>query len=492
MEVFDDKSTASIFEHVVLPQDDHALGAPDPSVRSTRVWLKMDLLVLPIVTLLFFIDCLGHANIGNARIAGLQQTLSMSDKQFSIAMTVAAIPPIFLQIPVNYLMIIVGPHILVPIMVALMGVSSGLQGVVATYPGFLACRFFTGLLQACLAGLLIYLACFYPRRMLQIRTSVMYCALALAPSISGLVAAAIVRLDGLLHKSGYAWLFLLEGAAAVVFGLIGLLIMPKSPTSVYFLRESEKLFVARALAVDNVDTKTSEHDRFWYEMRRVVVQPHVLLVSLSGFLADVTVSGLGVFLPSIVAGLGFEGSRAQLMVVPPFVVGAAFSLLTSLVSDRYGCRGLTIAFCATVAVVGFAIHIASEQNSIRYFSLFLAVPGSFSACPALATWQSNNTAPLVRRSAAIAFGSTLTTFGGILSVWLYGSISAPPGYTSATITLLAFQIGIVLCALSALAYLKTENRRKKLAREEYVHQHGERPPHGDPVSNESIWFEYVM
>ncbi len=87
--------------------------------------------------------------------------------------------------------------------------------------------------------------------------------------------------------------------------------MPKSPTSVYFLRESEKLFVARALADDNVDTKTSEHDRFWYEMRRVVVQPHVLLVSLSGFLAgtspkllllsidsmihiDVTVSGLGV------------------------------------------------------------------------------------------------------------------------------------------------------------------------------------------------------
>ncbi len=58
MEIFDDKSTTSIFEHVVLPQDDHALGAPDPSVRSTRVWLKMDLLVLPIVTLLFFIDCL--------------------------------------------------------------------------------------------------------------------------------------------------------------------------------------------------------------------------------------------------------------------------------------------------------------------------------------------------------------------------------------------------------------------------------------------------
>ena len=83
-------------------------------------------------------------------------------------------------------------------------------------------------------------------------------------------------------------------------------------------------------------------------------------------------------------------------------------------------------------------------------------------------------------------------FGAILSSWLYGPISPPPAYTSATIALLAFQVSITLCAMSTLAYFVIQNRRKKVAREEYMLRHGERPPQETSVSNESIWFEYVM
>ncbi|KAI0717497.1 MFS general substrate transporter [Cerioporus squamosus] len=493
IEIIDDKVTASIFEQVVVPADDCAIDLPESSVRSRRVWLKMDLLVLPIVTVLNFIACLDLANIGNARIAGLQQTLGISDEQFSIAMTVSAISPVVIQIPLSYLMIVVGPHIFLPITMALLGVSSGLQGVVETYPAFLVCRCFTGLLQASLPGFTIYLSCFYTRRMLQLRISVMLLAATFAPSMSGLLAAGIVRMDGLLHRPGYAWLFLLEGVAAVVIGLIGLLIMPKNPSSVFLLKEQEKKVVARALVDDNVDTEKSEHDRLWYEVRRTLVQPHVLLSALAVFLTGTRMFDIdSSFLPSIVAGLGYEGSKAQLMVVPPFAVGAMFSFLASFISDRYGCRGPTTAICAAVATVGFTIYLASGQNSIRYFSLFLAVAGSFSALPSLSAWLSNNTAPLVRRTTAFAICAMSSHFGSILSVWLYGTLSDPPGYTAATITLLAFQVGIILCATLTLAYLKAENRRKQLAREAHIREHGERPPHGVPVPNESIWFEYVM
>ncbi|RPD70848.1 MFS general substrate transporter [Lentinus tigrinus ALCF2SS1-7] len=489
VETVDDKPRNIILEQAVLTLDDDTLHGSVSCPRRSRVWLKIDFLVLPVVTMIYLLACLDLANIGNARIAGLQQKLGISDAQFSIAMTVALIPPIALNIPSNYLMIIVGPHIFLPVILILLGLSSALQGVVTTYPAFIACRFFTGLFSgALLPGLSIYLACYYPRRMLQVRMAIMFTAIPCATCTSGLIAAGIIHMDGVGHIPGYGWLFLLDGIACIIFGLACIWVMPKGPTRISLLNEAEKLYVTHVLVEDDVATETNNLSPFWYEMRRVLAQPHVLVMALAGFFADVTTVGLGYFLPSIIAGMGFEGSKAQLMSVPPFILGAIVSLLVALVSDRYGHRGVTTSICAAISSAGFAIYIASDQTSLRYMSLFLAVPGSLCAWPALATWLVNNTAPIVRRTTAIAFSGTITQFGGILSVWLYGTISAPPDYTSATVTLLAFQIGVVICAMLCFVYLGSENRRKKLAREAY----GERPPHEVPVSNESIWFEYVM
>ena len=137
-------------------------------------------------------------------------------------------------------------------------------------------------------------------------------------------------------------------------------------------------------------------------------------------------------------------------------------------------------------------HPASDRTLVRYIALTLAVSGSSSIWPALSAWLTNNTAPFARRTSAIAFSGIITRFGSILSMWLYGPISAPPTYASATITLLAFQAVLIVCTMFCLAYLVAENRRKKVAREAYILRHGERPPRATPVSNESIWFEYVL
>ena len=185
------------------------------------------------------------------------------------------------------------------------------------------------------------------------------------------------------------------------------------------------------------------------------------------------------------------------------------SLLISLVSDRYSCRGATVIVCTTVAASGFAIFLgryrsvqvrlcwaqsclASDRTLVRYIALSLAVSGTSSTQPALAAWLTNNTAPFLRRTSAIAFSATVTQLGAIFSSWLYGPISPPPAYTSATIVMLVCHAGVILCAIMILVYLVIENRRKKSAREAYMLQHGERPPQETSMSNESIWFEHVL
>ena len=76
-----------------------------------------------------------------------------------------------------------------------------------------------------------------------------------------------------------------EGATCMVLGFIILLVMPKRPTSTLLLSERDKRFVNRVLVEDGISAETVDFDKFLHEMRRSLAQPHVLLISLAGFLA---------------------------------------------------------------------------------------------------------------------------------------------------------------------------------------------------------------
>ncbi|KAA1122766.1 hypothetical protein PGTUg99_006944 [Puccinia graminis f. sp. tritici] len=65
-------------------------------LERSALW-KLDLTVIPIVAMFYFLSFLDRSNLGNARIAGLQSSLHLSDHQYSIALTVTYIPYIVRQ-----------------------------------------------------------------------------------------------------------------------------------------------------------------------------------------------------------------------------------------------------------------------------------------------------------------------------------------------------------------------------------------------------------
>ena len=67
-----------------------------------------------------------------------------------------------------------------------------------------------------------------------------------------------------------------------------LFIMPKRPTSTILLREGEKQHVTRVLVGDNISAETVDHRKFLHELRCSLAQPHVLLLSLAGFLSGMS------------------------------------------------------------------------------------------------------------------------------------------------------------------------------------------------------------
>ncbi|KAF5383049.1 hypothetical protein D9615_004799 [Tricholomella constricta] len=459
----------------------------DPRLEKT--WRKIDYCLIPVVAMFYFLSFLDRSNIGNARVAGLQKDLKMSNKEYSIALTVTYVPYIVAEMPSNLVLKAVGPNLLLPTLLTLWGIATTLQGVVKSYKGLLACRFFLGLFEGgVFPGLVLYLSFWYPRQRLQWRISAFFSSASISGAFSGLLAYGIINMDGVGNRPGWAWIFILEGLFTVLFGLSSFLFLPSTPDDARFLNAEEKEYVKSQLRETGATGLSEAADKFsWYEVRQAFLLPQVWMLAIVFFFDGALVYGLAYFTPSIVQSLGYTAARAQLFSVPPFACAFFVMMIGSYISDRYGCRGFISMFCGCLCIIGFSVYLTAESAQVKYGTLFLNITGAYCAAPALSTWGANNAAPHIRRATAIAIGFIMTNAGGILVTWLLGSLSPPPLYRKATITLLIFAALMVVVSGMNLYYLWSQNKKKAVIRAT-TSRSEEKPGLGD----RSAWFEYSL
>ena len=160
-----------------------------------------------VIVSLSFID---RVNIGNARVAGLQTDLKMSDYQYSLALTITYIPYIAVEIPAGLILKRVGANILLPAMVTLWGLIATLQGLVTSYQGLLIARFFLGLVEGGLIpGVVLVMSRFYKRDQIHLRMALFFTVASSNGGLSGILASIILRMDGRAGYSGWQWIFIL-------------------------------------------------------------------------------------------------------------------------------------------------------------------------------------------------------------------------------------------------------------------------------------------
>ncbi|KAJ7221518.1 major facilitator superfamily domain-containing protein [Mycena pura] len=461
----------------------------NPALEAT-VWRKLDMWILPIVTLFYLLSFLvrrDRTNIGNAKVAGLTEQLKMTPKQYSIALTVTYVPYIAAELPSNLLLKTVGPNIMLPAMITLWGVVTTAQGSVKSYGGLLACRFMLGLLEGgVFPGIVLYLSFFYPRMRLQTRVAGFFSAASISGAFGGIMAYGIINLNGKAGHSGWQWIFIIEGVITIFVGFVSFFFMPASPDDARFFNDEEKSYVRSKLKEDGAIQDDEALDGFsWKEVGKAFTSIHVIITGIVFFFGGVVLYSLAYFLPVIIVSLGYTAAKAQLMSVPPFSVAFVLTMVTSYLADRYQRRGAVAIFASFLAIIGFAMWLGTENPHVLYGSLFFSVPGAYVIAPAVATWNANNSAPQIRRATAIAIGFIMTNAGGILATWLLGSLSPPPRYLMGTRLLLAFSVLMGAFTVVNMVYLTRENRKKAETRKTTTRT-AEAPGLGD----KSAWFVY--
>lgn len=404
---------------------------------------KVDLWLIPWLSLLYLLSFLDRTNIGNARLAGLEEDLDMEETgEYNMALTIFFIGYAVAEPITNVLLKRLTPRIFFTGIIFLWGLIMTLMGLVENKAGLLAARWFLGIAEAGLfPGVNYYLSCWYKGSEIGVRSSIFFSAAALAGSFGGLLAAAIAKMDGIGGRPGWAWIFIIEGLATVFVGIFCWWMVFDWPDSASFLTPDERIRVQRRLIVDRQGRTAEDFDKRHIYAALKDWKTYGYMVIYMGCLCPLYAFSL--FLPTILRGMGHTGTKAQLLSVPPYAVAAVCTVSVGFIADRTRYRGYCNIATVIVGIVGFAMLLATSSPSVQYAGTFLGAAGIYPTISNTLSWVVNNTEGSLKRAFVLGMVVGWGNLNGVVSSNIYLK-SENPRYWTGHSVILGYQILFLL------------------------------------------------
>ena len=109
-----------------------------------RLLRKLDLHLIPTMTLLYLLSFLDRVNIGHAKLNGLMVSLHLSSFQYNTCLSVFFITYVAFEIPSNLILKKFRPSRWIPLIMVSWGIVMTCMGLVRSYEGLLICRLLLG------------------------------------------------------------------------------------------------------------------------------------------------------------------------------------------------------------------------------------------------------------------------------------------------------------------------------------------------------------
>ncbi|KAL2679132.1 hypothetical protein Neosp_009893 [[Neocosmospora] mangrovei] len=394
-----------------------------PEKLSTHIRRKFDRHVMPLVCVLYVLSYLDRGNIGNAKTAGAQDDLGLSDSQWAWVLNSFYICYTLFEWT-TLLWKLLPAHLYISTLCLLWGVVATCTGTVKNMAGLCACRAALGILEAAFgAGAPYFLSLFYQRRELGLRVSVLIGMSPLANCFAASLAYGISQINASLEP--WRLILLLEGAPAIIVAPFVYFFLADSAQKAKFLTEDEKEAATARLGTRDTTEKTKLN---WKQVTAGLSDYQPYVHALIHFCCNYSFAGLANFLPTIVQALGYSSIKAQGLTAPPYAAAFILCIAAAFFSDKFGHRGFVIAGCSAMAGIGYlllAIVEDTNKMNIRYLGIWFAVMGVFPSLTLNITWLLNNQGGETKRGIGIAVIAILGQCSSFLSSAMYPKKDAP-------------------------------------------------------------------
>ena len=341
-----------------------------------------------------------------------------------------------------------------------------------------------------------YLSLFYTRYEFARRLGIFYGQYAVAGALGGLLAFVVFSRfpsDTDIEIGGWkSWqvLFLLEGGATMLIAVVGFFWLPHNAHTAWFLRQDERNWAEERIRLDReprpaepdavaapqgreADSEAAEEEETQGLLRplryapalnaghaatddRGLARADVLEAVLDwklwylltcNILSAIPVTAFTVFLPLVLNSLARDPATANLLTVPPYLIGAAMLYAFTAWSDRSRQRlrpilwSLVLVIVGLVAAAGLAALDGGSDGAARYAALCLLLGGTFAASPLTVAWFSDNVPQAGKRAVVLGvngWGNAAGVVAALLFRPRYAPAYALPCAATAVLVAAAF------------------------------------------------------
>ena len=368
------------------------------------LYRKIAFRVVPFLMLLYMVAFLDRVNISFAALT-MNRDLGISDTLYGFAAGVFFLGYCLFEVPANVLLTRIGARRWIGSLLIVWGAISMATAFVSNRPAYVAARFLLGIAESGFyPGVIFYLTLWLPRTVRARIMALFLIALPVCNCIGSPISAHILLLDHFGGIRGWQWLFLIEGAPAVLLGIVTWFVVVDNPWSAPWLSEGERDELARAMR----DCDENPHGRpakLWIAIARDAVAYFMLMAGLYG---------LSFWLPRILVSSGVTPAATGWWAALPYGAGAIAMLIVS----RMRGRGSLAIVCLTGAA-GFTLAGILHGLPAALLSFSLASMGVFGALPLFWSASTGRMHSKVA-GAAIALVNSIGAVGGFAGPYAMG------------------------------------------------------------------------
>ncbi|KAH7150228.1 putative vitamin H transporter [Dactylonectria estremocensis] len=421
------------------------------TAEEKKLVRKIDCFLMPILWIMYILNYVDRTNIGNAKIAGMADELSLSDDDYAWVLSVFFFGYLICEVPSNMILSRSRPSIFLPTIMLIWGALSALMAISKTYGALLGFRFILGCIEAgFFPGVLYLLSCWYTKAELGKRFAIFYTAAVLSGAFGGLLAGAITsNLHDAHGIAGWRWLFIVEGVATVGVAICAYFILLDYPETSKRLSESERQMAKLRIIHDGLAETGHGSTRLthWQAFVAAVADPRTYLF-LVLFMLDVGAGTISYFIPTITVSLGYETTKAQYMTVPIYAVAAVCLNIVAWSSDRTGDRRWHITGALGVGFACSVVCVAVKTAVVRYVMICFIAAGIWTGVPLVMSWTSGVISlPAEKRAVVLALVNAFGNFSSVYGSRIWKTKDAPDYPIGFGVTAGFLGSGMILAAL---------------------------------------------
>ena len=375
--------------------------------------------LLPFAFLLYIIAYIDRINVSFANLR-MSADLGFSDGVYGMGVGAFYIGYVLFEIPGAVIVERWSARKWIARIMVSWGLVSILTGFVHTAGQFYVIRFLLGVAEASFfPGMIVYLTHWFCVRDRSRAIACLYSAVPAASLVSSPLAGCLlgVHWQGL---AGWRWLFILEGAPAIVIGVVTVLYLTDWPAQARWLPEDERDWLVGELAAE-ARAKKNVRD---HTIGQAFCDPRVLLLTTAWFAALSGSLGSVYWIPTFVKRISGASDRTvTTLLVLPALMGVAGMLWNGWHSDKTGERRFHAAIPLLAAGAMFGLSIASRSDA-RFAVLFVLLGSGCYFAFQPVCW-SMPTLILGESAAAATFGliNSMGQMGGFVGPKLIGFLN---------------------------------------------------------------------